>query len=936
MAEEQQSPKSKIADREEQILAFWQKDNTFKKTLEKKSPKGEFVFYDGPPFATGLPHYGHVLPSTIKDVIPRFKTMQGYHVPRKWGWDCHGLPVENIVEKELGFKSKKDIVDHGVEKFNASAKETVMRYADDWRKIIPRLGRWVDMVNDYRTMDTSYTESVWWSFKTLHDKGLVYEGFKSMHLCPRCETTLSNFEVTQGYKELTDTSVFVTFPIDGLANTFAVAWTTTPWTLPGNVALAVNPELQYAFVCITASNAPELPAGNTYIVGADEAILKRVFGKESFQFDPSAKVGSFTWNGQAVSFEAKKGVLGKTLIGQRYRPLFDYYAKEGALQNRDHGWKIYGGSFVTESDGTGIVHIAPAFGEDDYNLAIQEKLPFVQHVATNGTFKQEVTDFAGLSAKPKGNPKETDEKVAMHLKERGNLLLAVPFTHQYPHCWRCETPLLNFSAPSWFVKVSSMREKLVAENKKVTWVPKDVGEFRFGNWLAEAKDWAVSRSRFWGAPIPAWRCQRCRAVRVVGSIDELRKGTTERITKVTLLRHGESMKNRENIMDDSTDKYPLTHDGKKRAKESAERIQKEGGADVIFASPMLRTKETAEIVGKHLGMPVSIEEGLREVDSGDWDEKKIRDPSVKEAEEAYYVLPSEQHYVTPRGGTGESWKGVEERIMEAFYRLLEKHKGESVLLVTHEGPIIYLEKALKGLSLEETSRLFKEIQFESYAEPITLYFDHVTNKLVDLHRPYIDDVLLSCEDCAKKTGAGRDLMRRVSEVFDCWYESGSMPFAQAHYPFNHSKRSSFNPEHGWLTKSSGFPADFIAEGLDQTRGWVYSLLVLGTALFDVSPFKSVVVNGIILAENGAKMSKRLKNYPDPLEVVEKYGADSLRWYLLSSPVVHGEDLRFSEKGVDEVSKKIFGRLDNVLAFYLLYADSSGTTRYTLHMSLMSG
>jgi len=923
------APISDAARREEEILLLWRERRVFEKTLKKHSPKGEFVFFDGPPFATGLPHYGHILAGTIKDVIPRFQTMQGYHVPRRWGWDCHGLPVEHEVEKELGFKTRKDVENYGLERFNAKAKETVMHYADDWRRIIPRMGRWVDMDNDYRTMDSPYTETVWWVFKTLHGKGLIYRGFKSMHLCPRCETTLSNFEVGQGYKEITDVSAFVKFKLLSETNTFLVAWTTTPWTLPGNVALAVRPDMDYSFVEITASNSREVLTGDTFIVGGREDTLKRVFGGESLKFDPQSRVGTFLSNGDEVAFSARRGVKGRDLAGQFYEPLFEYYANPRGtgvrLPNRDKAFKVYEADFVLADEGTGIVHIAPAFGEDDYNLAKKHDLPFIQHIQTDGTFGEAVVDFAGLSAKPKGNPRETDEKIANFLAAKGKLLKRESYTHEYPHCWRCETPLLNFASPSWFVNVAAMREKLVKENERILWVPEAVGKYRFGNWLAEAKDWAVSRTRFWGAPIQVWGCERCKTYSVVGSIDELRKRGAENITKVILLRHGESKSNTLHYLDDSPNTFPLTHEGKRKAKEAAEYILR-ARVDVIYSSPVRRARETAEIISRAVKKEVKIDERFREVDSGRWDGEKADTEALRREIDAYHALPPEVFYQTKRGDVGESWKDVERRMAEGLSDALRAHAGETVLIISHEGPIVHLQKAIGTVTLAECSSYFRKDRFEEFARPLTVYVDATTGKEFDLHRPHIDSVALTCETCFKESGSGRGLMHRIEEVFDCWFESGAMPYGQAHYPFEtfamERNGRPFDPVGGFWKKKSGFPADFIAEGLDQTRGWFYSMLVLGVGLFEKSPYRRAVVNGLILAENGAKMSKRLKNYPDPLDIVAKYGADSLRFYLLSSPAVRGEELRFSERGIEEVGRRMFNRLQNVLSFYQLYEQPS--------------
>lgn len=694
--------KKSIPEREEEILAFWNENKIFEKSLAQRKRGKNFVFYDGPPFATGLPHYGHILASVIKDAIPRFETMRGKYVERTWGWDCHGLPLENLVEQELNLKTKKDIEQYGIEKFNQYAKDSVLRYARDWKKIIPRIGRWVDMEDDYRTMDWKYSETVWWMFKNLYDRGLIYEGYKSMHICPRCETTLANFEVSQGYKDIEDLSVTVKFKLEpgqkigGFTtddNTYVLAWTTTPWTLPGNVALAVgvdvntDGDIEYE---IWKRNGEHL------IVALDR--------RESLGINGELK---------------ETPILGKQLLNLTYQPLFHYYAKDKSLKNHENGWKIYPADFVTTDEGTGVVHVAPAFGEEDMELGKKFDLPFVQHVAMNGVFKPEVKDFAGLPVKPKGDHQVTDKKIISLLESRNLLFAKQEITHSYPHCWRCDTPLLNYAASSWFVNVTRIKKDLVANNKKISWVPEHIKEGRFGKWLEGARDWAISRSRYWGAPLPVWKCARCEKVEVVGSLEELKK------------RQGK-------------------------------------GSDF------------------------------------------------------------------PRNKDGE----------------------------------------------------------------------------IDVHRPYIDAVRFPCV-CGGE-------MARVPEVFDCWFESGAMPYGERHYPFENKKQ--FDPERG-----IGFPADFIAEGLDQTRGWFYSLLVLSTALFRQSAYRNVIVNGTILAEDGQKMSKRLKNYPDPMEVVQKYGADAIRLYLLSSPVVYGEDLNFSLKDLDEVYKKYSLIVLNTLNFLLLYRGNKKAT-----------
>jgi len=676
--------KSDTARREEEILAFWNENKIFEKTLEKDAPEGEFVFYDGPPFATGTPHYGHLLQSAIKDAVPRYKTMRGYRVPRQWGWDCHGLPIENIVEKELGTKSKKDIVAMGVKKFNDLCRERIFTFIGEWERIIPRFGRWADMAHPYRTMDFAYMQSEWWAFKTLHDKGLVYEDYRSMHICPRCETTLSQGEVAEGYKDVKDLSATVKFKVKhpeklGLSgDVYLLAWTTTPWTLPGNVALAVGKETPinpFRYLAWEENNETIIASAAYYArqKGPDVPSGARLLGPEDLE-------------------------------GLEYEPLFDYYSKDEKLKNRENGWKVYAADFVTTDTGTGIVHIAPAFGADDMALGKEKNLPFVQHVKMDGTFTAQTGEFAGLDLKPRAKDKpeeirEADLTIVKYLEKHGDIFSYEKYEHPYPHCWRCDTALLNYATSSWFVAVEKIKPTLLETAQKITWSPAHIKEGRFGQWLEGARDWSISRQRFWANTIPVWRCEKCKKDSVFGSAAELEKAS----------------------------------------------------------------------------------------------------------------------------GT----------------------------------------------------------------------------KVEDLHKEVVDEVAFACE-CGGEA-------RRVPDVLDTWFDSGSVPFATKGFGERQVKAG-----------EGLVPADFIGEAQDQTRAWFYYQHVLAGALFGSEAFKNCIVTGIVLAEDGKKMSKKLNNYPDPSMMIEKYGADAMRLYLLSSPVVRAESLAFSEKDVADIGRKVFGRLANVYEFYALY------------------
>jgi isoleucyl-tRNA synthetase len=531
--------KSDVALREEKVLAYWQERDIFQKTLNKKSPKGEFVFYDGPPYATGLPHYGHLLPGTMKDVIPRYKTMQGYRVPRQWGWDCHGLPIENLIQKELELPTKQDIVDYGIEKFNQAARDSVLRYEKDWKEYIPRVGRFVDMADPYKTMDISYMEGVWGVFKNLHDKGLVYKGYKSMMVSPPLETVLSNQEVNMGgYKDITDLSVTAKFTItDGKhKGVHLLAWTTTPWTLPGNALVAVGADIDYGII---------RSEDETYVVGLD--LLESAFeGKE---------------------YEVLETVKGQDLVGVSYEPPFSYF------KNHANAFRVVAGDFVTTEDGTGLVHIAPGFGEDDLQLGQKENVEPIHHVKMDGHFVKKVEqslsdegyDVAGWAVKNTDDHMHVDVEMVKYLAHNGKLFSKKKYNHSYPMCWRTDCPLINYATESWFIDVQQIKDNLIANNKETNWIPQHIRDGRFGKWLEEVRDWSVSRSRFWGTPLPIWEKENGENV-VVDSVEALKKYAKKSSNTYFVMRHGEAEKNIENIVSstlETAQKHPLTQKGEK-------------------------------------------------------------------------------------------------------------------------------------------------------------------------------------------------------------------------------------------------------------------------------------------------------------------------------------------------------------------------------------
>ncbi len=670
-------PKVNFSKQEETILEFWKKNDIFKKSIDAREGNAEYVFYDGPPFATGLPHFGHFIPNTIKDIIPRYQTMKGKKVERRFGWDCHGLPVENLIEKELGLNSKTDIEKFGVDKFNEACRESVLRYVNEWKQTITRLGRWVDFDNDYKTMDSSYMESIWWILKTLWEKDLLTEGFYILPYCPRCATVLSNHELSLGgYKDVHDPAVTVRFKIKegnasvtDIENTYFLAWTTTPWTLPSNLGLAVGPEVDYV----------KIKDGDDFYIFAQSRLAAYYKNEEDY---------SIVWT--------KKG---SELKDMRYEPLFPYFAEHANatedFPNSIGAFRVFVGDFVTTEDGTGIVHTAPGFGEEDNKIFKGTNIPTICPIDAECKFTVEVSDYEGRFVK------DCDKDIIDRLKNEGSLVKRDQILHSYPHCWRCGSPLIYRAIGSWFVGVESIRDKLLKANDQITWQPEHIKAGRFGKWLEGARDWAISRNRYWGNPIPVWKCDDCGKSICVGSRDEL--------------------------------------------------------------------------------------------------------------------------------------------------------------------------KELSGV----------------YPE--------------DLHKHFVDKIEIPCE-CGTN-------MKRVPEVLDCWFESGSMPYAQNHYPFENKDYF-----------ESHYPADFISEGLDQTRGWFYSLTVLAAALFDKPAFKNCIVNGLILASDGKKMSKSLKNYTDPAIVMDQFGADAIRMFLIHSAAVKADDLKYSDEGVRDVLKGVLIPLWNSYSFFVTYAN----------------
>ncbi|MEK7579821.1 MAG: class I tRNA ligase family protein [Patescibacteria group bacterium] len=866
---------SNLAKIEEKIQKFWEANNIPEKIFGHRKGGKKFVFYEGPPTANGMPHLGHFETRAFKDLFIRFKTMAGFFVSRKAGWDTHGLPVEIEVEKELGLKSKKEIEEYGISKFNKKAKESVWRYKAEWEKFSKRMGFWLDFENPYITYDNDYIETLWHIIQKFDKKKFLYKGHKVLPWCPRCGTALSSHEVALGYENITEDSVYVKFrlkpdpKIGGFETddkTYILAWTTTPWTLPGNVALAVGEKIDYAVVRKDNEN---------FILAKD--LAGKVLNKP---------------------YQIEKEITGKDLVGLEYEPLF----KIKELQS-EKSYKIYPADFVSTEEGTGVVHTAVMYGEDDYQLGEKIGLPKYHTVDKEGKFTNDVPELAEKFVK------DADKDIIYYLKDKNLLLKVESYSHDYPFCWRCKTPLLYYATDSWFVKTTAVKKNLIANNKKINWVPSYIKEGRFGQWLNEVKDWAFSRDRYWGTPLPVWECKECRNYSVIGSLEELEKYRYRKPNKYFILRHGESQKNNFggkeiNSTKLETDKYDLTERGTDQAGKVVGKLKKEK-IDLIFASPFLRTKRTAQIIGEELGIEMKIDYRLKEMDHG----------SVCEGRDYYACIPREEYpntdFNTKFGMDGESRNEVRKRVLSFIRETGDQYEGKNILIVSHGDPLWLMEGMSKNFSEQELF-LAKKNQILDIkdgamillkpGEMRILEFDNFPRDEfgnLDLHRPYIDEVLLKCPKCGGE-------MKRIPEVTDVWFDSGAMPFAQLHYPFENKKEFKEN-----------FPADFITEGVDQTRGWFYTLLAVSTLLDFGPPYKNVISLGFALDKNGRKMSKSIGNVITPNYVIDKFGSDVGRWWFYKVNQA-GESKSFKEEELKQTENGFVRVLMNSLRFWELY------------------
>lgn len=872
-----------IQKQEKKVLNFWRREDVFQRGIKKNKKNPKFIFYEGPPGANGRPGLHHVLSRSYKDIVCRYKAMKGFYVERRAGWDTHGLPVELEVEKQLQTKTKQDIEKLGVGRFVEECQNLVWRYKAEWEEVTEKIGFWLDFENAYITYDPLYIESLWYVIKEIYNKGLLYEEEKIVPWCPRCQTSLSSHEVSLGYQKVKEPAIYVKFKLKNLPKklqaeklkSYFLAWTTTPWTLPGNMALAVNPDIDYAMVKTQNLKFKT----EEYLILAKER-LEKIF--------------------KNTEYKIAKEFKGKDLIGLEYEPLYPPTTNS----KQQITYKILAGDFVSTKEGTGIVHIAPAFGEDDYQLAKREfsifNFQFLKTVDEEGKMKTPGYKWDRLFVK------DADYLIIDDLKRRNLLLKEELYEHDYPFCWRCKTPLLYYLHPSWFFAVEKIKEKLIKSNQKINWVPSFIKDGRFGKWLEEIQDWNFSRERYWGTPLPLWKCKNCNNIEVIGSREDLKKQKFS-TNRYFILRHGIAKQNVKGIISSSPEgKFPLTLIGKSQIKKTAKDLKKILGKeklDVIFSSDLQRCKETAEIVSKELGAEIIFSKKLRELDFGKYDGSSI----TEYQKEFPYSLSRFQE----RLPKGESWNDCKKRMLKTIESIEKKYQNKNILIVSHGDPLWLLEGLMKGLNNEEMLGSRKKMIKKGELKKLEFKkFPYNKKGELDFHRPFVDEIEFYCPCCQKEK------MQRIKEVGDVWFDSGAMPFAQVHWPFSQSQKAKVKSQKPKPPEL--FPADFICEGVDQTRGWFYTLLAVSLLLGFSAPYKNVLTLGLVLDNQGKKMSKSKGNVVWPKEMIEKYGADAIRFYFftINQP---WESKRFDENDLRKTYNRFILTTENLINFFLLYS-----------------